>query len=141
MLTALRSWSARCSDTLADLESQISAIKAAAASRAAENAAWEQTQARMVDEQRRSDNALGGGAAGGGVHGPRQSRLVDAAVARLRGGGNGNGGQRSGKRGSGSLEAGQDSDEAMDLDEEEPDDGGEGGGSSVGKKLRARRKL
>lgn len=140
MLTALRSWSGRCSDTLADLESQISAIKAAAAERAAENAAWEQTQARMVEEQRRSDLALASAAAS--VHGTRQSRLVDAAVARLRGGGNG--AQRSGKRGSGSLEAGQDSDEAMDLDEEEPDDGeasGGVGGSSIGKKLRARRKL
>ncbi|OTA80548.1 hypothetical protein M434DRAFT_401717 [Hypoxylon sp. CO27-5] len=145
MLAALRSWSARCTDTLADLESQISAVRAAAAERAAEKAAWDQTQARMVlEEQRRSDNALVASAAGG-VHGPRQTRLVDAAVARLRGGGNG--GQRSGKRGSGSLEGGQDSDEAMDLDEEEPDDGdvasggGGVGGSSVGKKLRARRKL
>ncbi|OTA68506.1 hypothetical protein K449DRAFT_429363 [Hypoxylon sp. EC38] len=142
-LAALRSWSRRCTDTLADLESQISDVKAAAAERAAEKAAWDQTQARMVEEQRRSDNALA--SAAGGVHGPRQTRLVDAAVARLRGGGNG--GQRSGKRGSGSLEGGQDSDEAMDLDEEEPEDGdaasggGGVGGSSVGKKLRARRKL
>ncbi|KAI1414956.1 hypothetical protein F5Y13DRAFT_157603 [Hypoxylon sp. FL1857] len=145
MLTALRSWSGRCSATLSDLESQIAAVKAAAAARASEKAAWEQAQARLVDEQRRNDNALAS-AAGVSVHGRGSSRLLDAAVARLRGG-NGGGGQRSGKRGSGSLEASQDSDEAMDLDEEEPDDGeasggGGVGGSSVGKKQRAsRRKL
>ncbi|KAI0839175.1 hypothetical protein F5Y06DRAFT_266209 [Hypoxylon sp. FL0890] len=138
MLTAVRSWSGRCSTTLADLESQISAVKAAAAARASEQAAWEKTQTKLVEDQRKSETA---GASTTGAHGRGQSRLLDAAVARLRGG---NAGQRSVKRGSGSLEPGQE-DEAMDLDEEEPDDGesaGGVGGSSVGKKLRAsRRKL
>ncbi|KAI1138169.1 hypothetical protein F5Y05DRAFT_385342 [Hypoxylon sp. FL0543] len=137
MLKSLRSWSSRCSTTLADLESQISAVKAAAAARAAEKAAWDKTQAKLVEDQRKSEPSASG------AHGRSQGRLVDAAVARLRGG---NGvAHRSVKRGSGSLEPGQDSDEAMDLDEEEPDDGeasGGVGGSSMGKKQRAsRRKL
>ncbi|KAI0377478.1 hypothetical protein F5Y04DRAFT_175255 [Hypomontagnella monticulosa] len=138
MLTALRAWSGRCDDTLADLHSQITALKADARKRAAEDRAWADTQARLVAEERKAETS------GGGAHGARGQRNVLDAVARLRAGGAGN--QRSVKRGSGSLDASVDSDEAMDLDEEEPDDGGEmsngAGSGSGGKKQRAsRRKL
>ncbi|KAI1103622.1 hypothetical protein F4804DRAFT_333054 [Jackrogersella minutella] len=141
-LTALSAFSDRCGATLSDLEAQVAAVKAAAEKRSAEARAWEQTQAKLVEDQRKAESATGGGAP---AHGRNQSRLIDAAVARLRGGQ-----LRTGKRGSGSLDAGQDSDEAMDLDDElEPDDGdlgagapGGSGGGGQGKKLRAsRRKL
>ncbi|KAI1371814.1 hypothetical protein F4677DRAFT_282177 [Hypoxylon crocopeplum] len=142
MLTALRTWSDRCTDTLVDLEAQIAAVKSAAKERHDETKAWEETQARLVHEQTRVEQD-GKAQFLSGAHSRNQGRLVDAAVARLRGAGH-----RTGKRGSGSLDPGQDEDEAMDLDEEEPDDGegvGVAGGSGLsiggqGKKQRASRR-
>lgn len=131
MLTALRTWSGRCTSTLADLEAQVAGIREAARLRHEEAQAWEQTQARLVESQRGADN----NSTSTGAHSHGQSRLIDAAVARLRSG------PRNGKRSSGSLDPEQDSDEAMDVDEEEPDDT-EAGAGSQGKKQRAsRRKL
>ncbi|KAI2626079.1 hypothetical protein GGS26DRAFT_190956 [Hypomontagnella submonticulosa] len=134
MLTALRTWSGRCNDTLADLRSQIAILKSDARKRAAEDRVWADTQARLMAEERKAE----------GAHGARSQQNIMDAVARFRAGGRPN--QRSVKRGSGSLDASVDEDEAMDVDEEEPDDGGEMsngmGSGSGGKKQRAsRRKL
>lgn len=154
VLGALRAWSGRCAGTLAGLEAQVAAIRDAAARRQDERKAWEDTQARLVEEARNGSGEDRGGSAavsgggngsGGGVHGRGQSRLLETAMSRLRGAHAA--GQRSVKRPGGSLDAGHDDDEAMDLDEEEPDDG-EGGGSSArggslaaGKQRASRRKL
>ncbi|KAI2465278.1 hypothetical protein F4781DRAFT_35682 [Annulohypoxylon bovei var. microspora] len=135
-LAALRAFSSRCTATLADLDAQVAGVREAAASRAAEAKGWAQMQARLIDSQRTTELSATG-TSPLGAHGRGQGRLIDAAVARLRGGG-ASLQNRTGKRGSGSLEAGQDSDEAMDLDEEEPDEGE----SAQGKKQRqSRRKL
>ncbi|KAI8962571.1 hypothetical protein F5Y11DRAFT_356926 [Daldinia sp. FL1419] len=134
MLTALHSWSDRCTSTLSDLEAQVSRIKEEARKRHAEKVGWEAREAHLVENQIKTEISI---PTQGGVHGRGQSRYIDATVARLRGG------QRNGKRGSGSLDGTTDSDEAMDLDEEEPDDGdasSAGGASSGGKKQRASRR-
>ncbi|XXH05991.1 Cu(2+)-transporting P-type ATPase [Hypoxylon texense] len=168
VLGALRAWSGRCADTLADLEAQVAAIRDAAARRQEETRAWEETQARLVEEFRNSGggggggnngngsgnngeerSGGGGGGGGGGVHTRSQGRLLETAISRLRGAQQQqqqHDRQRSIKRPSGSLEAGHDEDEAMDVDEEEPDDG-EGGSSArggalgAGKQRASRRKL
>ncbi|KAI1768198.1 hypothetical protein GGR53DRAFT_16076 [Hypoxylon sp. FL1150] len=151
VLGALRAWSGRCSATLADLEDQVAAIRDAAARRHDEMRAWEETQERLTEEVKNSagggnsdeqQRAGGGGSGGGsGVHSRGQGRILEQAMNKLRGN---YGGQRSVKRGSGSLETGHEEDEAMDVDEEEPDDG-EGssarGGLAGGKQRTSRRKL
>ncbi|XDG08807.1 hypothetical protein ABKA04_008422 [Annulohypoxylon sp. FPYF3050] len=138
-LAALRDFSSRCTSTLQDLASQVQSVRDSAVSRAAETQAAAATQAKLIEEQRQAEqaatsvNVMGAHARGSG-------RLLDAAVARLRGGNAANAGSqsRSGKRGSGSLDAGQDSDEAMDVDEEDPDEGDIGQGK---KQRQSRRKL
>ncbi|KAH8162229.1 hypothetical protein CIB48_g6018 [Xylaria polymorpha] len=131
MLSALRAWSARCSTTLEDLDAQMAEIKAAAANRHGDKKAWAEQLAKLVEEERNSDQ---------GVHTPGRGALLNRAIARMQG-------QRFGKRGSGSLEASAEDDEAMDVDEEEPDDGENAsgaGGSALGgpgKKRANRRKL
>ncbi|KAI1076174.1 PCI domain-containing protein [Whalleya microplaca] len=140
MLGSLRAWSGRCTATLADLEAQVAAVRADAARRHAERKAAEAAQAHLVDEQRATEQ-------GGGAHARGGGSLLNRAVARLNG-------QRYGKRGSGSLDAGADEDEAMDVDEDDqqlqaqqPEDGeGAGGGSGSGiagakKRASSRRKL
>ncbi|KAL7620735.1 hypothetical protein AAE478_009733 [Parahypoxylon ruwenzoriense] len=154
MLTALRAWSGRCSETLSDLEAQIAAVRESARQRHEQQRAREETQARLVEDFKKSEQAGVSGPGNGGVHGRGQGNLLSRAVAGLRGGS-----QRNGKRGSGSLEPSyDDDDEAMDLDEEEPDEGidggsgsgfggggfGGGGGSAAGaqgKKRASRRKI
>ncbi|KAI1771945.1 hypothetical protein F4818DRAFT_184251 [Hypoxylon cercidicola] len=142
VLTALQAWSGRCTETLADLEAQVAAIKDAAARRQDEKREWAETQARLVEEIRNSgeDRAATGG--GSGVHTRGQGRLLETAMSRLRGA---HASQRSIKRGSGSLDTGHDEDEAMDVDEEEPDDGesgsARGGAPAAGKQRASRRKL
>ncbi|KAI1756817.1 PCI domain-containing protein [Xylaria castorea] len=126
MLNALRAWSARCSATLEDLDSQMAYIKAAAAKRHSNKKAWAEQLAKLVEEERHSDQ---------GVHTQRHGAMLNRALARMQG-------QRFGKRGSGSLEASMEDDEAMDVDEEEPDDGETtGGAGGPGKKRASRRKL
>ncbi|KAI0474869.1 PCI domain-containing protein [Xylaria cf. heliscus] len=131
MLHALRTWSARCSSTLEDLDAQMAAIKAAAAKRHSDKKAWAEQLAKLVEEERNSDQ---------GVHSQRHGAMLNRALARMQG-------HRFGKRGSGSLEAGADDDEAMDVDEEDYDDGdstnGAGGSApgGPGKKRASRRKL
>ncbi|KAI5927285.1 hypothetical protein F4810DRAFT_354503 [Camillea tinctor] len=129
MLASLRAWSGRCTDTLSDLEAQISAIRAAAAQRHADKRAWEALQARLVEEEQNAEHS---------AHGRGQSAIINRALRGSRFGG---------KRSSGSLEPGLDDDEAMDLDEDDQDDGeygSNGGGASLGgpgKKRASRRKL
>ncbi|KAI1421855.1 PCI domain-containing protein [Xylaria sp. FL1777] len=131
MLNSLREWSGRCTSTLEDLESQIASIKAAAAKRHSDKKAWAEQTARLVEEEKNSES---------GVHTQRHGAMLNRALARIQG-------QRFGKRGSGSLEPNADDDEAMDVDEEEPDDGEGGSGASSaalggpGKKRANRRKL
>ncbi|OTB05144.1 hypothetical protein M426DRAFT_320201 [Hypoxylon sp. CI-4A] len=160
LLTALRSWSDRCADTLTELEVQVAAVKAAARERYTESQEWELKQAQEVEALKLAESGGGNGGVGGGgnsgVHSRGQGQFLNSAIARLRAGGaaaTAAANQRNGKRGSGSLEQGQDDDEAMDLDEEEPDDADFSGGGSnnnnsnsgvgaSGKKQRAsRRKL
>lgn len=130
MLSTLKNWSDRCTTTLADLETQINAIKASAAARHQEkNAQAARTESLIRQEK---DEKLG-------VHTRGQTNMITRAVANIRSGGRY-------KRGSNSLEAGWDDDEAMDLDDNDyEDEGGEGssaGGSAAGGKKRAsRRKL
>jgi COP9 signalosome complex subunit 7 len=132
MLSSLRAWSGRCTSTLQDLEAQVASIKEAAAKRHSDKKAWDEQQAKLVEEEKGADQ---------GVHTRAHGAILNRALARMQG-------QRFGKRSSGSLEANVDDDEgAMDVDEEEPDDG-EGGGSSggaalggPGKKRANRRKL
>ena len=115
MLNSLREWSGRCTSTLEDLEAQIANIKAAAAKRHADKKAWTEKTAKLVEEEKNAEQ---------GLHTPRQGAILNRALTRIQG-------QRFGKRGSGSLEANADDDEAMDVDDEEVDDG-EGGGTSGG---------
>ncbi|KAI1641379.1 hypothetical protein F4809DRAFT_586220 [Biscogniauxia mediterranea] len=127
MLASLRAWSGRCTDTLSDLEAQIAAIRATAAQRHADKRAWDATQTKLVEEEQNAEHS---------IHGRGQNVILNRALR----------GSRFGKRSSGSLEPGLDDDEAMDLDEEEPDDeyGSNGGGASLGgpgKKRASRRKL
>ncbi|KAI2620395.1 hypothetical protein GGR54DRAFT_97252 [Hypoxylon sp. NC1633] len=140
ILTALHTWSGRCTATLADLDAQIAAIRENARRRHDERAVWADTQAFLVDDFRQNELDPTG------AHGRGQGRLVDAAVARLRGRNQNQNHhhhqQRTGKRGSNSLDSGHDSDEAMDLDEEDAE--GEGGvnyaGPERGGKQRASRR-
>ena len=115
MLNSLREWSGRCTSTLEDLEAQIANIKAAAAKRHADKKAWTEKTAKLVEEEKNAEQ---------GLHTPRQGAILNRALTRIQG-------QRFGKRGSGSLEANADDDEAMAVDDEEVDDG-EGGGTSGG---------
>ncbi|KAI8624207.1 PCI domain-containing protein [Xylariaceae sp. FL1651] len=131
MLSSLRAWSGRCTSTLEDLEAQIAGIQEAAAKRHGDKKVWDEQQAKLIEEEKTADQ---------GVHTQRGTAMLNRALARMQG-------QRFGKRGSGSLEPNVDDDEAMDLDEEEPDEG-EGGSSSggaalggPGKKRANRRKL
>ncbi|KAI1464157.1 uncharacterized protein F4812DRAFT_443635 [Daldinia caldariorum] len=146
LLAALHAWSDHCASTLADLEDQVARIKAEAKRRHDEKTAWEAREAKLVEDHGKLDLVLpanqgaGSGGAGGGegTHSRNQGRYLDSAIARLRGS------QRNGKRGSGSLDAAQDSDEAMDLDEEEPDDGeifGAGASGAARKQRASRRRL
>ncbi|KAJ8122102.1 hypothetical protein ONZ43_g1610 [Nemania bipapillata] len=112
MLNSLREWSGRCTSTLEDLEAQIASIKAAAAKRHNDKTTWVEQTAKLVEQEKTTDQ---------GVHTPRQRAMLNQALAKIQG-------QRFNKRGSGSLEPNADDDEAMDVDEEEPDDG-EGGSS------------
>ncbi|KAK6949004.1 hypothetical protein Daesc_009076 [Daldinia eschscholtzii] len=142
MLTALHAWSDRCTSTLADLEAQVAQIKSDAKKRHDEKTAWDAREAKLIEDSGKLElippmhPGGGNGVGAGGAHSRNQGRYLDSAIARLRGG------QRNGKRGSGSLDGTQDSDEAMDLDEEEPDDGDVmgAGASSAGKKQRASRR-
>ncbi|KAI0203694.1 PCI domain-containing protein [Astrocystis sublimbata] len=148
MLSALRVWSSRCSTTLEDLDQEVADIKAAAARRHSKKKAWAEQLAKLVEEEREIEllQKGPGHGGGGGMHGVRQGAILNRALARMQG-------QRFGKRGSGSLEAGPTDDEAMDVDEEYEDDGEAsaaggaavgGGGSSTtagGKKRASRRKL
>ncbi|KAI0975328.1 PCI domain-containing protein [Xylaria arbuscula] len=130
MLSSLREWSGRCTSTLGDLEAQIASIRAAAAKRAGDKKAWDEQIAKLVEDEKT--------AADQGVHGPRQTAFLNRTLARMQG-------QRFNKRG---LDGNADDDEAMDVDEEELDDGeggsgGAGGGAlgGPGKKRANRRKL
>ncbi|KAI1825664.1 PCI domain-containing protein [Xylaria intraflava] len=131
MLSTLRAWSGRCSSTLEDLEAQVASIKEAAAKRHADKKAWAEQQAKLIEEEKNSVQ---------GAQAQRQGAVLNRALARMQG-------QRFGKRSSGSLDAGMDNDELMDVDEEEPDDGegGSGAGGAAlggpGKKRANRRKL
>ncbi|RWA07573.1 hypothetical protein EKO27_g7540 [Xylaria grammica] len=128
ILNSLREWSGRCTSTLEDLEAQIASIKAAAAKRHSDKKAAAEQSARLVEEEKNAEQ---------GVHSQRQGAMLNRALARIQG-------QRFGKRGSGSLEPNADDDEAMDVDEEEPDDGEGGSGTALGgpgKKRANRRKL
>ncbi|CAJ2500416.1 Uu.00g032690.m01.CDS01 [Anthostomella pinea] len=148
MLGSLQTWSGRCTSTLADLDAQIAAIRADAARRHTDKKAWDMAQAALMDAEKNGGGGNGGagGGRGGeqqqqGAHTRGQAGILNRAITHMQQQGQ----QRFGKRGSGSLEPGQDDDEAMDLDEEEPDDG-EGGGSGAvaggpGKKRISRRKL
>ncbi|KAI0474093.1 PCI domain-containing protein [Xylariaceae sp. FL0804] len=153
MLESLRAWSRRCSESLADLEAQIAAVQSEAARRHADGQAWAAAQARLVEEEKQRSLAEGSSSAqaasaaasaaalGGGVHGPRQSAALSRAMGRMP-----YAGQRFNKRGSDSLVPGpDDDDEAMDVDEEEPDEFGEGSGGAAlrgpSKKRASQRKL
>ncbi|KAI0099202.1 PCI domain-containing protein [Nemania sp. FL0031] len=129
MLNSLRMWSGRCTSTLEDLEAQIASIKATAAKRHSDKKAWVEQTVRLVEQEKMTDM---------GVHTPRNGSILNRAIARAQG-------QRFGKRGSGSLEAGPDDDEAMDLDEEELNDGEGSSGGALGgpgkKRANNRRKL
>ncbi|KAI0509054.1 PCI domain-containing protein [Xylaria bambusicola] len=130
MLNTLREWSGRCTSTLEDLEVQIASMKAAAAKRHADKKALIEQTAKLIEEEKNAEQ---------GLHTQRQGAILNRALTRMQG-------QRFNKRGSGSLEANAIDDEAMEVDEEEPDDG-EGGGSAgaalggPGKKRANRRKL
>ncbi|KAF2972407.1 hypothetical protein GQX73_g1186 [Xylaria multiplex] len=127
-LNSLREWSGRCTSTLEDLESQITSIKAAAAKRHSDKKASAEQEAALVEAEKNAEQ---------GVHTQRQGAILNRALARIQG-------QRFGKRGSGSLEPNADDDEAMDVDEEEPDDGEGTSGTALGgpgKKRANRRKL
>ncbi|KAI0183148.1 PCI domain-containing protein [Xylaria flabelliformis] len=126
MLNALREWSARCSTTLVDLDEQVASIKAAATKRHNNKKAWTEQLAKLVEEERVSDQ---------GVHTQRHGAMLNRALARMQG-------QRFGKRGSGSLDGAAEDDEAMEVDEDEPDDGeSTNGAGNSGKKRASRRKL
>ncbi|KAI1160411.1 PCI domain-containing protein [Nemania serpens] len=133
MLSSLRLWSGRCGSTLEDLDAQVAGIKAAAAARHNDKKAWVEQTMRLAEAERSAEQG------GSGVHTQRHGAILNRALARMQQG------QRFGKRGSGSLEPSADDDEAMDVDDEEPDDGegGNGGtaGAGPGKKRANRRKL
>ena len=126
LLSNLEAWSSRCTSTLEDLEAQIAAIKAEAAQRHAEKKAWDATTERLLEEEKNAGQAKGHDS--GGVHGPGQRNILNRAIARL----GGNSSSRYGKRG---MDPEVEDDEAMDVDDEEIEDGVEG------KKRASRRKL
>ncbi|KAI0877198.1 PCI domain-containing protein [Hypoxylon argillaceum] len=130
-LNSLREWSGRCTSTLEDLEAQIARIKMLATKRHNDKKARIEHITLLVEQEKNSETNM---------NGPRHRAMFNQALAKMQA-------QRFGKRGSGSLEANADDDEAMDVDDEEPDDG-EGGGSTSGvalggpgKKRANRRKL
>ncbi|KAI1331402.1 PCI domain-containing protein [Xylariaceae sp. FL0255] len=120
-LNSLRTWSSRCASTLSHLEAEIANIRASAATRHAEKKAWEDRQAKLMEDEKHSSGAGGDGNTGGGgsgVHSSRQGAKLNRALAKLQ-----QSHQRTfGKRGSGSLDTEVDDDEAMDIDDEEADD-------------------
>ncbi|KAI1334339.1 PCI domain-containing protein [Xylariaceae sp. FL0016] len=120
MLATLRAWSGRCTETLNDLEAQIAAIKADAARRHTEKKVWDQAQAKLVEDTKNEFSNKNEYS----VHSRHQTGAINRAYAKLQG-------QRFGKRGSGQLEASAEDDEAMDLDEDEPDDGEGSGGVAI----------
>ncbi|KAH8682263.1 hypothetical protein BX600DRAFT_38439 [Xylariales sp. PMI_506] len=131
MLSTLQVWSNRCTTTLIDLETQIAAIKAAAAARHNDQKArTERTEALVAEEMHASNDK-------GGVHGRGQSSILNRAMAGIRG-------ARYGKRDRGASSQGAEleDEEIMDLDDDENiDEIAEGGGGIAGKKRASRRKL
>lgn len=128
MLSTLRAWSERCTSTLGDLESQVAQIKADAAKRHADKKGQLEQTLRLVDDEKSAEQR---------VHGQRNDALLNRTIAKMQG-------QRYGKRGSGSLDANADYEEAMDVDDDEYDDGEGAGGAALGgpgKKRANRRKL
>jgi COP9 signalosome complex subunit 7 len=134
MLSSLRTWSERCTSALDDLEAQIASIKVDAAKRRSERKAWDDLQTKLKEAEERNPSQ--------NPHDfpNRQTGLLNRALAHMQG-------QRFGKRGPGSLDAGLYDEEAMDLDDDELDDGEGAAGSSgaalggPGKKRANRRKL
>jgi len=122
LLTTLKAWSGRCESTLAELEAQMAAIRAQAARKAADKAAWDKQLAKAVDEEK----TLGEGG-GGSLLGKKPLMLTTQGRP-----------PRFGKRAASNLvmDSGQDAadDEAMDVDDEDD-------GAGEGKKRASRRKL
>ncbi|EFQ27825.1 PCI domain-containing protein [Colletotrichum graminicola] len=118
MIRALHAWSSRCESTLEDLEAQIVGIRDAAARRQRDKADQEARLAKLVDEVRKDPEAgTGTGrklAVGHGGGGERGSGFL-GHTSRA---------QRYNKRGSTSMmdnTAESIDDEAMDVDEEDPE--------------------
>ncbi|KAK1972282.1 PCI domain-containing protein [Colletotrichum sublineola] len=120
MIRALHAWSSRCESTLEGLETQIAGIREAAAHRQRDKADQEARLAKLVDEVRKDPEAGAGAGAGRKL-----------AVGHGGGGERGSGflghtsrAQRYNKRGSTSMmdnTAEDIDDEAMDVDEEDPE--------------------
>ncbi|WQF87464.1 Putative proteasome component (PCI) domain-containing protein [Colletotrichum destructivum] len=115
MIRALHAWSSRCESTLEELESQIADIREAAARRQDDKAEQDARLAKLVDEVRKDPEAGAGrklavGHGGGGERGT--SFLGHTSRA-----------QRYNKRGSTSMMDNTEEldDEAMDVDEEDPE--------------------
>ncbi|KAK1984033.1 PCI domain-containing protein [Colletotrichum cereale] len=116
MIRALHAWSSRCESTLEGLEAQIAGIRDAAARRQLDKAKQEARLAKLVDEVRKDPEAGAGRklAVGHGGGGERGSGFL-GHTSRA---------QRYNKRGSTSMmdnTAEDIDDEAMDVDEEDPE--------------------
>ncbi|KAK2002940.1 PCI domain-containing protein [Colletotrichum falcatum] len=116
MIRALHAWSSRCESTLEDLEAQIAGIRDAAARRQRDKADQEARLAMLVDEVRKDPETVAGRklAVGHGGGGERGSGFL-GHTSRA---------QRYNKRGSTSMmdnTAEDIDDEAMDVDEEDPE--------------------
>ncbi|KAK2061915.1 PCI domain-containing protein [Colletotrichum caudatum] len=116
MIRALHAWSSRCESTLEDLEAQIAGIRHAAARRQRDKADQEARLAKLLDEVRKDPEATAGRklAVGHGGGGERGSGFL-GHTSRA---------QRYNKRGSTSMmdnTAEDIDDEAMDVDEEDPE--------------------
>ncbi|KAL8340781.1 hypothetical protein RB601_006741 [Gaeumannomyces tritici] len=113
MVAALRAWSDRCVEGLAALEAEAAAVRAAAAERRADRAAWEDRFTRLVEDEKMQADHSGGGSGGpGGLAGPGK-KLMGGPGRRLGG---------FGKRGSTLMEssaAADPGDEAMDVDDDD----------------------
>jgi len=134
LLSSLQTWAGRCEATLQHLEEQMSELRADADRRAAAAASWSQRMETLVEEEHK----------GGGI--PRNAKrdllTLNAAKSRLAsasGGGSGSGASATqaavsdsrlnamrlgNKRGSGQMDASGSSDvddEAMDVDDDDPD--------------------
>ncbi|KAI1871988.1 uncharacterized protein JN550_004191 [Neoarthrinium moseri] len=132
VLASLQAWSSRCTSTLADLESQIAAIKAAAAARHSEKNAWAEVTEKLVAEEMSSE-----GKGKEGAHSRNQTNLISRATAALNR-------QRYGKRdrGASSQEHDPADEEVMDVDDEdETEAAADSSGGVAGKKRASRRKL